>query len=142
KYCPDFGSAYDKNAHITAVYPVGQRGVFALGSLAELTNSHLAIKELPVRNEEIARFATKEFLVENSTASINGCHVIVGARAVLNMMAEDLKKHNFAPETIGSVAKKGTAVVIFDKDASQFVASKAKLARLTSPAQQQQAPAS
>ena len=142
KYCPDFGSAYDKNAHITAVYPVGQRGVFALGSLAELTNSHLAIKELPVRNEEIARFATKEFLVENSTASINGCHVIVGARAVLNMMAEDLKKHNFAPETIGSVAKKGTAVVIFDKDASQFVASKAKLARLTIPAQQQQAPAS
>lgn len=138
KYCPDFGTPFDKNAHITAVYPVGPRGVFALGALAELANSHLAISELPVRNEEMAKFATKEFLVENSTASVNGCHLIVGTKDVLNMMAEDLKKHNFAPETIGSVGKKGAAMVAFAKDAGQFVASKAKLARLTSPVQQQQ----
>jgi selenophosphate synthase len=141
KYCPDFGTPFDKNAHITAVYPVGPRGVFALGSLAELANSHLAISELPVRNEEMAKFATKEFLVENSTASVNGCHLIVATKDVLNMMAEDLKKHNFAPETIGSVGKKGAAAVAFAKDAGQFVASKAKLARLTSPAEQQQPPA-
>jgi selenophosphate synthase len=141
KYCPDFGSPFDKNTHITAVYPVGPRGVFALGSLAELANSRLAISELPVRNEEMARFATKEFLVENSTASVNGCHLIVATRDVLNLVAEDLKKHNFAPEAIGSVGSKGAPLVAFAKDASQFVASKAKLARLTSPVQQQQPPA-
>jgi hypothetical protein len=89
----------------------------------------------------MARFATKEFLVENSTASVNGCHLIVATRDVLNLVAEDLKKHNFAPEAIGSVGSKGAPLVAFAKDASQFVASKAKLARLTSPVQQQQPPA-
>ncbi|AFU57974.1 hypothetical protein Ngar_c10320 [Candidatus Nitrososphaera gargensis Ga9.2] len=135
KYCPDFGAPFDKNAHIMAVHPVGSQGVFALGSLAELANSHLLVNELPVRNEEIARFATKEFLVENATASVNGCHLIVAARDVASLVIEDLKKHNFAPERIGVVAKKGAASVAFAKDISQFVASKAKLARLTtSPA--------
>lgn len=137
KYCPDFGSPYDKSAHITVVYPVGPRGVFALGSLAELANAHLAVNELPVRNEEIAKFATKEFLVENSTASVNGCHLVVATKDVLSLVAEDLKKHNFAPEMIGSVAKKGAPLVAFEKDAGQFVASKEKLARLTSPAPRQ-----
>ena len=135
KYCPDFGAPFDKNAHITVVYPVGPRGVFALGSLAELANSHLTINELPVKHEDMARFATKEFLVENATASLNGCHLIVATRDTANLIIEDLKKHNFAPEKIGFVSGKGAASVAFGRDAGQYVASKAKLAHLTSPAQ-------
>ena len=133
KYCPDFGAPFDKNAHITVVYPVGPRGVFALGSLAELAISHLIINELPVKHEDMARFATKEFLVENATASLNGCHLIVATRDTANLIIEDLKKHNFAPEKIGFVSRKGTASVAFGRDAGQYVASKAKLAHLTSP---------
>jgi hypothetical protein len=137
KYCPDFGTAFDKSVHITAVQPVGQNGVFALGSLAELANAHLMINELPIRNAEIAKFATKEFLVENATASLNGCHLIVATKDAASLLIDDLKKHNFAPERIGIVAKKGAPSVAFTPDVSQFVASKAKLARLTSsPAQQ------
>ena len=138
KYCPDFGAPFDKSVHITAVQPVGQRGVFALGALAELANSHLLINELPVRNAEIAMFATKEFLVDNATASMNGCHMIIATKDVISLVIDDLKKHNFAPERIGIVAKKGAASIAFTQDVSQFVASKAKLARLTaaSPAQQ------
>jgi selenophosphate synthase len=135
KYCPDFGAPFDKNAHITVVYPIGPRGVFALGSLAELANSHLIINELPVKHEDMARFATKEFLVENATASLNGCHLIVATRDTANLIIEDLKKHNFAPEKIGFVSRKGTASVAFGRDAGQYVASKAKLAHLTSPVQ-------
>src|SRR5687768_9771492 len=41
KYCPDFETAFDSQAHITAVYPVGPRGVFALGALAEIANVQL-----------------------------------------------------------------------------------------------------
>ena len=141
KYCPEFGSPFDKGAHITAVCPVGSRGVFALGMLAELANSGLVVNELPVRDEAIAKFATKEFLVENSTASINGCHLIVASKDVAGLVMEDLKKHNFAPERIGFVSKKGAASVKFDGDiVSQYVASKAKLARLSSQEQQQQPP--
>jgi len=139
KYCPDFGAPFDKSIHITAVHPVGPRGVFALGLLAELTNSHLLINELPVRNPELAKFATKEFLVENATASMNGCHLIVATREAANLITEDLKKHNFVPERIGIVAKKGAASVAFTQDPSQFVASKAKLARLTAPSAPQPA---
>ena len=137
KYCPDFGVPFDKYSHITAVHPVGQHGIFALGSLAELANVHLIVNELPVKNEEIAKFATREFLIENATASPNGCHLVVAARDTANLVAEDLRKHGFAPEKIGMVAKKGAALVAFTRDATQFVASKAKLARLTAnPVQQ------
>ncbi|HWS20020.1 MAG TPA: SelD-related putative sulfur metabolism protein [Nitrososphaera sp.] len=130
KYCPDFGSAYDKQAHITAVYPVGSQGIFALGALAELANAQLMINELPVRNEEIAKFATDKFLIENATASLNGCHIIIATKDVANLITEELSKHNFAPQRIGLVEKKGSSLVTFAIDVSQFVASKVKLARL------------
>jgi selenophosphate synthase len=130
KYCPDFETTYDKQAHITAVYPVGPQGVFALGALAELANVQLMIKELPIRDEEIAKFVTRDFLIENATASLNGCHIIVATKDVANLIMEELRKHNFAPERIGFVEKKGSWSVNFATDVSQFVASKVKLARL------------
>jgi selenophosphate synthase len=130
-YCPDFETTYDKQMHITAVYPVGPQGVFALGALAELANVQLMInKELPIRNEEIAKFVTRDFLIENATASLNGCHIIVATKDVANLIMEELRKHNFAPERIGFVEKKGSWSVSFATDVSQFVASKVKLARL------------
>jgi selenophosphate synthase len=134
KYCPDFGQAFDKNAHITAVYPVGPRGIFALGALAELANAGLAINDIPVRDGEISRLAANESLVENATASQHGCHVLVATKDVLNLVAEEMRQHHFAPETIGTVAKKGAPSVTIEKDAGQYVANKAKLARLLAPA--------
>ena len=130
KYCPDFETPYDKQAHITAVYPVGPKGVFALGALAELANVQLMVKELPIRNEEIAKFVTRDFLVENATASLNGCHIIVAAKDVANLIMEELRKHNFSPERIGFVERKGSWSVSFAMDVSQFVASKVKLGQL------------
>jgi len=142
KCCPDFETAYDKQTHIAAVYPVGPQGVFALGALAELANVQLMInKELPIRDEELAKFVTKEFLVENATASLNGCHIIVATKDVANLITEELSKHNFAPERIGFVEKKGSWSVSFATDVSQFVASKVKLARLMEPPQRHDAAA-
>ena len=143
KYCPDFESAaYDKQIHITAVYPVGAQGVFALRALAELANVQLTIKDLPLRNEEIAKFATRDFLIENATASLNGCHIIVATKDVANLIIEELRNHNFAPERIGFVEKKGSSSVSFTTDVSQFVASKLKLARLLATPQSHEASAS
>ncbi|HEY1248593.1 MAG TPA: hypothetical protein VGE97_06380 [Nitrososphaera sp.] len=132
KYCPDFEAVYDSQAHISAVFPVGARGLFALGTLAEIANAQFMINALPIKDEEIAKFATKESLVENATASLNGCHLIVATKDVANLIMEDLKKHNFAPEKIGNVVKKGSASVEFGTvvDVNQFVASKVKLTRL------------
>ena len=136
KYCPDFGTQYDKQTHITAVYPVGSHGVFALRALAEVAKVQLVINELPLRDEEVGRFVTDEFLIENSTASLNGCHVIVATKDVANLLMEDLRKHNFAPERVGFVEKKGSWSVRFAIDISQYIASKAKIAQLMETPQQ------
>lgn len=130
KYCPDFGTTFDKHAHITAVHPVTTDGIFALAKFAGLTNSHVVINEIPMMYEEIARFATKEFLIENATASSNGCHLIVVTRDLASSIIGDLRKHNFEPAVIGFIAKKERPFVAIEKDISQYVASKAKLAKL------------
>jgi selenophosphate synthase len=137
KYCPDFGTQYDKQTHIAAVYPVGSKGVFALRQLAEIANIELAINQTPIKDEEIARFATNEFLIENATASLNGCHVLIAAKDIANLIVEDLRKHNFAPERIGFIQKKGSWSVKFDPDIAQYVASKARIAELMDTPQQQ-----
>ena len=130
KYCPDFGTTFDKHAHITAVHPVTTDGIFAISKFADLTNSHVVIDELPIKYEEIAKFATKEFLIENATASSNGCHLIVATKDLAGSIMADLRKHNFEPAIIGFIAKKGRPSVAIEKDISQYVASKAKLAKL------------
>jgi selenophosphate synthase len=130
KYCPDFGTTFDKHAHITAVHPVTTDGIFALAKFAGLTNSHVVINEIPMMYEEIARFATKEFLIENATASSNRCHLIVVTRDLASSIIGDLRKHNFEPAVIGFIAKKERPFVVIEKDISQYVASKAKLAKL------------
>jgi selenophosphate synthase len=133
KYSPDFGQSYDRNSHITAVLPVGAKGIMALGALAELGNVHILINELPIRHEAIARFATKESLVANATASQHGCHLLVGTKDVLNLVAEDLRQHHFAPVNIGFIAKKGAPLIAIEKDAGSYMASKVELAHLLNP---------
>jgi selenophosphate synthase len=133
KYCPDFNATFDKYSHITAVHPVATDGIFAIGKLAELTNSRIVINELPMKYEEIAKFATKEFLIENATASSNGCHLIVATKDVTSSLIEDLRKHGFEPMIIGLITKKeDRPIVVIEKDFKQYIASKAKLTRLNS----------
>ena len=135
KYCPDFETKFDKHTHITAVHPATTDGIFAVGRLAELTNSHIVINKLPMKYEEIAKFATREFLIDNATASTNGCHLIVATNDVANSVLEELRKYNFEPTVIGFIAKKGEPTVAIGNEISEYVASKAKLARLNSLAQ-------
>jgi selenophosphate synthase len=137
RYCPDFGTKYDKNMHITAVHPVGADGFFAIIRLAELTNSHIVIRELPMENEELNRFATRELLIENSTASSNGCHLIVATKDVTGSVVDDLRRHNFEPTVIGFFSKKERPSVTTGPDIDQYIASKSKLAKVMSIAQKE-----
>jgi hypothetical protein len=134
KYLPDFGTAFDKGSHIIAVYPVGSGGILSLGALAESTNAQLAVHNIPLKNEEMSKFATKEYLVENATASLNGCHLVVASTTVVELVMEELRKHNFSPERVGAVSKKGVATVTFGAGSKpdDYVAAKPKLERLTS----------
>jgi selenophosphate synthase len=100
-----------------------------------LTNSHIVINELPMKYEEVAKFATREFLIDNATVSTNGCHLIIVTKDVANYILEELRKYNFEPTVIGFISKKGEPGVTIDNKISEYVASKAKLARLNSPGQ-------
>jgi selenophosphate synthase len=131
KYCPDFGAPYDKHTHIAAVYPIMTDGIFAVAKFASLLNAQIVINNLPMKFDEIARFATKELLVENATAASIGCHMIAATKNVANLIIEDLRKHNFEPSIIGFVAKKEGPGLIIEVDIDKYIASKAKLTKLT-----------
>src|SRR5919202_574734 len=131
RYCPDFGAVFDKYAHITAVYPITTYGIFAIEKLAELTNSYIVINDLPMRHEEIAKYTTREFLIDNATASSNGCHLIVAPSDLAKSITGDLRKHGFEPAIIGFIAKKGRPFIAFEKDINQYVASSARINNLT-----------
>lgn len=130
KYCPDFGTPYDKHTHIAAVYPVMTDGIFAVAKFARLVNARIVINNLPMKYDEIARFATKELLVENATAASTGCHMIIATKNVADLIMEDLQKHNFEPSVIGFIAKKESPGLTIEADIDKYVSSKAKLAKL------------
>jgi selenophosphate synthase len=124
KYCADFGKEFDTNANIVGVYPVGSDGILALLNLARISNAHIRINELPIIHEELARFATDEFLVSNSTASTNGCHLIISSEELAPLILEDLKKHNFEPQIIGFINDKEKPMVTISNNINRYVAAK------------------
>jgi selenophosphate synthase len=130
KYCPDFGTPYDKHTHIAAVYPVMTDGIFAVAKFARLLNAQIVINNLPMKFDEIARFATKELLIENATAASIGCHMIVAKKDVANLIMEDLRKYTFEPSVIGFIAKKEGPGLIIEADIDKYVSSKAKPTKL------------
>ena len=130
KYCPDFGTPYEKHTHIAAVYPVMTDGIFAVAKFARLVNARIVINNLPMKYDEIARFATKELLVENATAASTGCHMIIATKNVADLIMGDLRKHNFEPSVIGFIGKKESPGLTIDADIDKYVASKSKLAKL------------
>jgi selenophosphate synthase len=130
KYCPEFGTPYEKHTHIAAVYPVMTDGIFAVAKFARLVNARIVINNLPMKYDEIARFATKELLVENATAASTGCHMIIATKNVVDLIMEDLQKHNFEPSVIGFIGKKESPGLTIDADIDKYVVSKARLAKL------------
>jgi selenophosphate synthase len=124
KYCTDFGKEVDANGNIISVYPVGSDGILALINLAKVANAHLIINEVPIKHEELAIFATDEFLVSNSTAAMNGCHLIVTSEDLAPLVLEDLKKHNFNPQIIGFVNDKERPMVTINNNINKYVAAK------------------
>ena len=124
KYCAEFGKPFEMSSHIVTVFPVTSDGVIALLNLTEVSKVQIAIDEIPMKHEDMALFATNEYLVSNATASTNGCHLIVSSNDVAELILEDLKKHNFRPTKIGRVIAKGTPSVKIGKNISKYVAAK------------------
>lgn len=123
-YSPEFGNQFDTSANIIAVHPVGSDGVLALLHLARLSNSHLIVKDIPMKYEDLSKIATKECIISNSTCAGNGCHMIVASNEVANNVLKDLQKHSFDPMIIGNVANREGPGVTISNRLTELVAAK------------------
>ena len=128
EYCPKFGEPFNKQSHITAVFPVSVDGIFAMRRLSEYLNREIVLEKIPIKYREISKFAIREFLVENSTAAMNGCHVIIATREVSDLIIPELRKINLEAEMIGSVGKHGKPLLtIKDGNIKEYVLPKSGL---------------
>ena len=123
KYSPELGNEFDISTNLVAVHPAGIDGAVALLHLARISNSHLNIREIPMKYEEFAVRAITENIIPNSTSSVNGCHIIIASNEVANQIAEDLKKHNFDATIIGEVIEKDGAKVTINKKLRSYMAA-------------------
>jgi selenophosphate synthase len=127
KYCPAYGTPLQKNENLIAVHPLGSDGMLGLWNLARISDCHLVIDNIPMMFEEFARVVSSEGLVTNPTAAINGCHTIVAARDISNLVLDELQRHNFRAAVIGSVSKKGNHGVTFGDNIKDHFAAKTGL---------------
>jgi selenophosphate synthase len=128
KYCPEFESKFDKDSHITAVFPILTQGILAIKRLAEYIGSEIIIDRIPIKNKEMSAYAVKEYFVQHSTSSLNGCHAIIASKECTDSIIQDLKKIHLEPEVIGKVGKKDKPVLnIRDMDIDKYVIRKSKI---------------
>ena len=109
-------------------------GIFAVAkNLPRLLNAQIVINNLPMKFDEISRFATKEtssrkcFTAETTV----GCHMIVATKDVANLIIEDFTKTaNFEPSVIGFIALERGPGLTIEADINKYVSSKAKANKL------------
>lgn len=124
KYCPAYGTPLQKNENLIAVHPLGSDGILGLWNIARISDCHLVIDNIPMMFEEFARVVSSEGLVTNPTAAINGCHTIVAARDISNLVLDELQRYNFRAAVIGFVSKKGDHGVTFGDNIKDHFAAK------------------
>ncbi|MDW3612133.1 MAG: SelD-related putative sulfur metabolism protein [Nitrososphaeraceae archaeon] len=128
KYCPAFEGKFDKASHITAVFPILTQGILAIKKLVDYIDHEIIIDKIPIKNKEMSSYAVKEYLVQHSTSSFNGCHLIIASRECTDSIIQDLKKIHLEPEVIGKVGKKGKPLLnIKDIEFDKYILRRSKI---------------
>lgn len=128
KYCPEFGSKYEKNQHITCVFPVLSKGILALKYLSEYINNELIIDKIPIKYQDISCYAIKEYFIQNSTSSVNGCHTIIASKEITDPLIQGLKSIHLESEVIGKIGKKGKkSLIITDPNFDKYFPPRSKI---------------
>ena len=128
KYCPTFEGKFDKTSHITAVFPILTQGILAIKKLVDYIDHEIIIDKIPIKNKEMSSYVVKEYLVQHSTSSINGCHLIIATRECTDSIIQDLKKIHLDPEVIGKIGKKGKPLLnIKDIDLDKYILRRSKI---------------
>ncbi|HET8793502.1 MAG TPA: SelD-related putative sulfur metabolism protein [Nitrososphaeraceae archaeon] len=128
KYCPDFEGTFDKTSHIVAVFPILTQGILAIKRLADYLGSEIILDKVPIKSREMSSYAVKEYLLQHSTSSFNGCHAIIASKECSDSIIQDLKKIHLEPEIIGKIGKKDKPFLnIKDMDIDKYIMRKSKV---------------
>ena len=128
KYCPAFEGKFDKASHITAVFPILTQGILAIKKIVDHIDHEIIIDKIPIKHKEMSSYAVKEYLVQHSTSSFNGCHLIIASRECTDSIIQDLKKIHLEPEVIGTVGKKGKPLLnIKDIEIDKYILRRSKI---------------
>ena len=124
---PGLDEEFDPDMHIAATTDVTGPGIYVIKELSELANATIKIEDVPLISPEISEFATRNYIIPNSTAGTNGAIVIIARSKVIDDIQDDLKKYNIDAIKIGKVVSKGEAKVLAPKELKRYILAKAYL---------------
>ena len=102
-YLLEFKKAFDRGNHITMKTDLTGQGINVIKQFAEIAGVDAKLKEIPVIDKDIVKFATDSFIIHNSTSCKNGGIVIFTSKKISRDIIEDLRKAGMNPEIIGEV---------------------------------------
>jgi selenophosphate synthase len=114
KFLPDFENKFDFQSHILATHPVSKNGISALYEISKLINKELIIDDIPLIDNNIANFVSKEYLISNPTASTSNTNLILISKELCSTIIDELNKNKFDSKVIGRIGKNGTTRITFN----------------------------
>jgi len=124
---PELGEEFNPREHIAITTDVTGPGIYVVKELAELSNTAIRLTDIPLLDHRISEFATRNFIIPNSTAGTNGAIVIIARPEVLEDLEEDLRKAGLQPTVIGYIEGRGAPIVKAPLKLKKYIASKSYL---------------
>ena len=131
KYLPDVGEEYSPEENILACTDVTGPGIYVLYELAERLNARIDIDVIPLLHPFYSKFATKNYLMLNSTAGTNGSHIMVVPSTIVEDLIGNLKRSGFQPYVIGEIKEIGKVELRVGKEIKNYISDKRILNKLT-----------
>lgn len=131
KYLPDAGEDYNPDENILACTDVTGPGIYVLYELAERLKARININNIPLLYPFYSRFASKNYLMLNSTAGTNGSHIMVAPQNIVEDLIKDLEREGFEPHIIGEIGDIGKVGLRITKEIKNYVVDKRILEKMT-----------
>lgn len=131
KYSPPLGEPFNPQRHIKITGDLSGPGIDIFRELAEKARVTMRLEKFPLLCEDMARAATQQYILPNSTAGTNGAVALIATPAVIERCAADLERLGYEPQVIGFVEGPGEGVLSVPPVAKECIADWPQEYRLT-----------
>ncbi len=124
RYLPELGETYRPDEHISATTDISGPGIFVFKELAEQAGMDIELYDIPLVEPRIAEFATKNYVMLDSTAGTNGAVAIVAPQNIAEEIVSELSRiPQLKPMVIGRVKGRGAGKLVVPESIQRYVAS-------------------